>query len=156
MDNQLKARMMTAAVGADQIYQREWAKAITEGVAEIERLHQVMFDLGAKALETARVMQSVLPYLRRIEQPSEEMFVAMCQGETPFIERRKMDKSGYEVVRADNADWREVISSEQTVVFEGTFEDAREFRARCEFYWRFNQMLQIAAKAPIPNPEQPV
>jgi hypothetical protein len=98
-------------------------------------------------------MQTVLPYLRRIEQPNEDMFEAM-RAETPFVSRRKIDKSGYEVVRADNADWREVISGEErTVVFEGSKEDAEEFRDRCEFYWRFNEMLQIAAKHPIPNPE---
>jgi hypothetical protein len=153
MDAELKERLLDAAVTANKLWQRDIANAINAAVAEIERLHQVLYEQGQRAAEVSKAMLTVLPLLRRIEQPTEEMLDAMSQDETPFVCRRKMDKSGYEVVRADNVDWREVISDEQTVVFEGSSDESQAYCRSATLHWRYGEMMRIANEQSIPNPE---
>ena len=50
-------------------------------------------------------------------------------GDSPFIARRKMDKSAYEVVQQTNDDWREVIGNDDDFKHHGDFRTADEARA---------------------------
>jgi hypothetical protein len=153
VDNELKTRLQDAATAADKMWQREMSKAIRDGVTEIERLHQLIYEQGQRSATVSQALLTTLPYLRRIEQPSEEMFAAMTQDETPLVCRRKLDKSAYEVVRMNNPDWKEAITDDQTVLFEGSYEDAHAYYHRAAFTWRYSEMLHIAATQPIK--EQP-
>lgn len=149
MNVELNAKLMEAAEAAFKMYQHDMAKTILLGVAEIERLHQVLHDQGQRSAEVAKSMLTVLPLLRRIEQPTEEMLAAMSQDETPFICRRKIDKSGYEVARMDNEDWRECISEEQTVVFEGSEDTCEAVFLSVARRWRYGEMLRVANEQAI-------
>jgi hypothetical protein len=155
MDKELKAKLLEAADLALKLWQTDMAKAILAANAEIDRLHQVLYEQGQRTARVSQAMLTVLPLLRRIEEPSEEMFAAMCLGRTPFIHRRKADKSGYEVVRMDSADWRSGVSEKQTVVFDGGDEESLTFYHRVTFRWRYNEMLCVANSQPIHNQEQP-
>lgn len=148
MNTELKARLLDAAVTANKLWQRDMANAINAAVIEIERLHLVLYEQGTRSTQVSQAMLTVLPLLRRIEDPTEEMFAAMCLGDTPFVCRRKSDKSGYEVVRMD--------SNAQTVVFEGSEESAQAFYHRVAFRWRYNEMLVVANSQPIHNLEHAV
>lgn len=145
MDTHLKARLQDAAFTADSIYQRKMSDAIRDGIAEIERLHEVMAGLKVTTENVAAQMQTILPLLRRIEQPTDEMRAAM-ESDTPFVWRRKLDKNGYEVIRQNSPDWREVISDDITVVFEGSAKDAEIYCAQCDFYCRYFEMLRVAGE----------
>ena len=83
--------------------------------------------------------------------PTVEMRAAL-EDETPFFCRRALDKSCYEVGRAMNEDWRDVISDDQTIL--ATFKDGDEAHDHfdsLEFAWRYKNML---AAAPSPDREQ--
>ena len=59
-------------------------------------------------------------------------------GDSPFIARRKMDKSAYEVVQQTNADWREVIGNNNDFKHHGDFptaEAARTAMQRLHVRW---------------------
>lgn len=149
MNVDLKARMLDAAVVADKLWQRNVAKALTDGIAEIERLHALLFELDKATKPIVEKMQGILPLLRRLEAPTPEMY-AVLTGETPYGWRRKMDKSGYEVYFLDYPDWRTVIAEPQRTVFET--KDGDEAADRCEqcaVEWRYHEMLRIAAEQAV-------
>ena len=57
--------------------------------------------------------------------------------ESPFIARRRMDKSGYEVVQMMNDDWREVITNDppKHCGYFATYEDAETAQRRLHVRW---------------------
>jgi hypothetical protein len=148
----LKTRMLDAAVIADQLWQPAMAKAITDGIAEIERLLQVLYEQGQRSAEVSKAMLSVLPYLRRIEQPTEEMFAAMTQGETPYIvQAGALDDEGKWFVfylPTPDADYVTAYSTTSRA-------DALEKCDQLQTAWRYSEMLRIAATQPVHSPEQP-
>lgn len=76
--------------------------------------------------------------------PTDAMREAMM-GETPYLARRKMDKSGYEVIRQDHPEWRNVIAEPMTVVAEySSGDEAEEHCERLAFEWRYAEMLKAA------------
>lgn len=141
--------MLDAAVVADKLWQRDVAKAITAGIAEIERLHTLLLGLESTTKPLVAKMEQILPLLRRLENPTAEMRDAM-EGETPYGCRRKMDKSGYEVYFLDYPDWRDVIAEPQRIVFESKDGDtAMDYFEQLRFAWRYNEMLRIAGDQPL-------
>lgn len=59
-------------------------------------------------------------------------------GESPFVARRKIDKSGYEVVEQTNEDWREVIGTDDDFKHWcdfTTFEEAQVIQRRFHVRW---------------------
>lgn len=75
-------------------------------------------------------------------QPTDAMREAMT-GQTPYLSRRKMDKSGYEVIRQDHPEWRDVVAEPMTVVAEySNGEEAAEHCERLAFEWRYAEMLK--------------
>jgi hypothetical protein len=137
MDTHLKVRLLDAAVVADAMYQRNMAKAISDGIAEIERLHGVMAELQKTYAHVAQQMKIVLPLLRRLERPTEEMRAAMTLGRVP--------------VYVEYADGRWEVRYEQDEVvmvdsYHETQEDANEQYHKCVFHWRYVEMLRVAAE----------
>lgn len=57
-------------------------------------------------------------------------------GCSPFVARRTLDKSKYEVIQALNDDWREVISDERKHCgYFSSYEDAEAARRRLHVRW---------------------
>ena len=59
-------------------------------------------------------------------------------GDSPFVARRKIDKSAYEVVQQTNDDWREVIGTDEDFKHWGdfeTFEEAQTMMQRLHVRW---------------------
>lgn len=62
-------------------------------------------------------------------------------GPSPFIARRKIDKSGYEVRQQTNPDWRDVIGTNEDFVHHGDFdsqEAADKAMRRLHVRWVLN------------------
>jgi hypothetical protein len=81
------------------------------------------------------------------EQLTEPMMKAWIEAKkkTPYIHRRKMDKSGYEIVRQDNTDWREVIDDPITVIAEyPTSEEAEHHYDRLVIQWIWSAVINKA------------
>jgi hypothetical protein len=80
----------------------------------------------------------------RLHHATNDAMRAILSDETPYFCRRAIDKSCYEVGRADNEDWREVISDEQTILSRHpTYEKARLAFDRLEFDWRYSALLEF-------------
>jgi hypothetical protein len=80
-------------------------------------------------------------------EATEGMFEALLDDQTPFICRRKMDKSGYEIVEQKNPEWRDVVADPMDVVAE--FYDSEEAwaeHARLEIKWKLRNMLAARPK----------
>jgi len=149
MEPGLKARMLDAAAVADKLWQHNVAKALTDGIAEIERLLSLLADVQQVQCTTVRNMETLLPFLRRLENPTQEMRAAM-EGETPYNWRRNMDKTAYEVYFLDYPDWRDVVAEPQRIVFESKDREAVETHcAELQFAWRYSEMLRVAAEQPL-------
>jgi hypothetical protein len=142
MDQHLKVRLLDAAVAADAMYQRNMAKTISDGIAEIERLHEVLAGLQKTSEHVAAKMESVLPLLRRLERPTEAMRAAM-EGEAPYSVRTCDDGYRAEILYQD-PDTGEYSVAGQYASFE---EAAAEYH-RCRFYWQYSAMLQVASEQP--------
>ena len=144
MEPGLKARMLDAAAVADKLWQRNIAKALTDGIAEIERLLGLLADVQQVQCTTVRNMETLLPFLRRLENPTQEMRAAM-EGETPYV-CQEMDDDLFHVLYVDSNEKTEVV---------GTFTDRDDaweaFRRLC-FEWRYSEMLRIAAEQPMEAP----
>lgn len=83
--------------------------------------------------------------LAELEQPSDAMVEAIADDETPFIRRRKADKSGYEVMELKNDDWREVISNDMERVGNfATHAESDEFYSRCVARYKFIAAIKVA------------
>src|SRR6266705_3473128 len=116
MNPHLKHRMLSAAITADKLWQREVAKALTDGLAEIERMHALLAEVHQMQAPAVEKLQTLLPLLHRLEHPTAEMREAM-EDETPYFCRRAIDKSGYEVGYMNNADWRICVSEDQVILY---------------------------------------
>lgn len=64
--------------------------------------------------------------LVELETPTDGMVEVLAWEEHPYIFRRKMDKSGYEIVEQKHPDWREVIAEPMERVFESASSDEAE------------------------------
>jgi hypothetical protein len=152
----LKERMMDAAAVADKLWQVGVRKTIVDAMTEIERLegdiariHGVLVEVQALQAPAVEKLASLLPLLRRLEQPTEEMRTAM-EDETPYFCRRAIDKKCWEVGHCNNEDWRDVISDDQTILARHADEvDAMEHYGRLEFEWRYSQMMRVAGEQPL-------
>ena len=91
--------------------------------------------------------RQVLPLLRRLEQPTEEMLAAMA-ADTPYFVVQDTNNVWQVRRAADPA--ADIIES-----WHGLRRDAmKEFHA-CERAWRYHNVLRVANEQAIPNPEQP-
>ncbi len=146
MNPHLKQRMLSAAITADKLWQREVAKALTDGLAEIERMHALLAEVHRLQAPAVAKLQELLPLLHRLEHPTEEMREAM-EGETPYF--CAIGKSGYEVGYTNNADWRICVSEDQVIlhVF-STQVEAQDNYEGLRFQWRYSEMLRVAADQP--------
>jgi hypothetical protein len=145
MDQHLKVRLLDAAVAADAMYQRDMAKAISDGIAEIERLHVVLADLQKTSEHIAAQLESVLPLLRRLERPTEAMRAAM-EGEPPYSVRTCDDGVSAEVLYQDPDTGEYSVAGKYN-----SFEVAADEYHRCRFYWQYSAMLQVASEQPTPR-----
>lgn len=153
MSPDLQERLMDSIGWANRIFNVKLATTLTEALAEIDKLGNLLIQIRETQAPALKQFAEIVPYFRRLENPSLEMRAALAD-ETPYQWRRKNDKSGYEVVRMDNADWREVISDEQTVVFESLVSDeARGYCEQIQFSHRYAAMLQIAFSQPMEQPQ---
>jgi hypothetical protein len=143
MNHELKMRMLNAAIDAAP----EESKVLSDAIKEIDRLHMVLVQVHDAMGVMEQKIGTVVPLLTRLSEPTESMLEAMS-GEAPYIWRRKMDKSGYEVVYlGDNPDWRTVIAEPQVTVFETR--DSAEATERCEKLqreWRYHEMMRVAGE----------
>jgi len=145
MEPGLKARMLDAAAVADKLWQRNIAKALTDGIAEIERLLGLLAQVQEVQRSTLKNMETLLPLLRRLENPTQEMMAAMTLGETPYV-CQKMDDDLYHVLHVDSAGKTDVV---------GTYSDRDDawgaYHKLC-FEWRYSEMLRVAAEQPMEAP----
>lgn len=156
MNPTLKERMMDAAAVADKLWQVGVRKTLVEAMDEIERLesevkrmYDVLVELQALQEPAVEKLQSLLPLLRRLERPSEEMRSAM-ESDTPYFCRRSLDKKGWEIGHFNNVDWREAVSDDQTILaIHADKEDAHEHYDRLKFEWRYSEMLRVAGEQPL-------
>jgi hypothetical protein len=144
VNHELKAKMLDAAILANKLWQRDMANTITAAIIEIDRLHLVLYEQGQRSAKVSEAMLTVLPFLRRVEQPTDEMFAAMCLGDTPYYVEPTPDDWQ---VRYKVDDHVTVLSSHERE------EDANSALHRAAFYWRYHQMLRVASEQPIPNEE---
>lgn len=73
-----------------------------------------------------------------------EQLIHVLEGRTPFVGRRKLDKSGGEVVQLLNKDWEKVTTAEQKVIStHKTESDAIAEAARQGTLWKINKILTI-------------
>ncbi len=73
-----------------------------------------------------------------VAQPLTDEQIEAIFGDSPFIARRKMDKSAYEVVQQTNIDWRDCIGTEDDFKHHGEFateSEARVARQRLHVRW---------------------
>jgi hypothetical protein len=83
--------------------------------------------------------------LSELLTPTKGMVEALIDDQTPFICRRKMDKSGYEIVEQKNPDWRDVVADPMEVVAEFyNSDEAWAEHARIEAKWKFHAAIQAA------------
>jgi hypothetical protein len=141
MNEHLKVRMLDAALVADKLWQHNIAKAITDGVAEIERLLGVLAEVGAVQKRTVDSMQAVLPFLRRLENPTPEMLAAMsCK--TPYF-----------VCLAEEGAWqvRHTVEPAQDVIVSeyNLKRDAVQRLSEMESEYHYSEMLRVAAGQPL-------
>lgn len=76
-------------------------------------------------------------------------------GRSPFIARRKMDKSGYEVVQMINADWREAVGVDDDFRHCGDFAtdlEALTAKRRLHVRWVLLALNQPTATPPADAP----
>ena len=152
MEPGLKARMLDAAAVADKLWQHNVAKALTDGIAEIERLLGLLAQTQEVQRTTVRNMETLLPFLRRLENPTPAMRAAM-EGDTPYGWRRNLDKTAYEVYFLDYPDWRDVVAEPQRIVFESrNHQEVASHCAELQFAWRYSEMLRVAAEQPMEAP----
>lgn len=72
---------------------------------------------------------------------------ALLQTDTPYVWRRTLDKDAYEVIRADNEDWREVVSDERTVMLRTKSSARAEQTCReLEREWQAQQIIDALAR----------
>lgn len=58
-------------------------------------------------------------------------------GDSPFVARRTLDKRQYEVIQAENPDWREVITNDEPKHhgYFKSYDDAEDVRRRLHTRW---------------------
>jgi len=147
MNHELKMRMLNAAIDADEKAQPGLSKVLSDAIKEIDRLHVVLAQVQAAFVGMEQQIRTVTPLLYHLAEPTAAMLEAL-HAEAPYVYRRKMDKSGYEVVYlGGNPDWRTVIAEPQVTVFESR--DGTEAMSRCEHLkaeWRYHEMMCIAGE----------
>ena len=142
MEPGLKARMLDAAADADKLWQRNIAKALTDGIAEIERLLGLLADVQQVQRTTMKNMETLLPFLRRLENPTQEMRAAMTLGDTPYV-CQEMDGELFHVLYVDPAGKTAIIGT-----YSGRDDAWAAYHQVC-FEWRYSEMLRVAAEQPL-------
>lgn len=82
--------------------------------------------------------------------PTPEMLAAL-DDDTPYIVRRALDKSCYEVVFNPSDEWRVVIPNDMQTLFQGAEHAAHEEYDRRRRAWLYRAMLDAAPKPDLEN-----
>lgn len=63
-------------------------------------------------------------------------------AETPYVMRRALDKSCYEVAKAANEDFAECVEDFKVLKRFQNYQSAEKFHDYIEFEWRYSKMIE--------------